>query len=171
MAKPLIFICLLAIQYETLAQVKYITGQSFSQDEQEVFETVLTLFDGMREGDSAKVHSAFRDNPEMCTSFTDKEGNPQLRIDSGLQNFLNAVGTPHDMIWDEPLWNVKINIDDNLAMVWTDYAFYLGKQFSHCGVDAFLLNKDDEGWKIFHLTDTRRRSGCEVPDKIKAGRE
>lgn len=157
----------ISISSIVIAQTKYLLDQPFNEEEQKVFEVVLGLFDGMRAGDSAMVHSSFGDDPILYTSFVDKEGNAQLRKDAGLQNFLNAVGTPHDKVWHEPLWNVKINIDDNLAMVWTDYAFYLGNDFSHCGVDAFLLNRTSEGWKIFHLTDTRRKQGCDIPEKIK----
>jgi hypothetical protein len=61
---------------------------------------------------------------------------------------------------------VDIKIDGDFAQAWCDYAFYVGKNFSHCGVDAFQLHKTKEGWKIFHLADTRRRSGCVVPKEI-----
>ena len=83
-----------------------------------------------------------------------------------LASFLKAIGTPHDQIWDEKIWNTKIEIDGGIAQVWTDYAFYVGTEFSHCGVDAFHLIKDEEkGWKIVHLMDTRRKEGCEILNK------
>ena len=148
------------------AQVKLITPLNLDTNKQEVLDVVLTLFDGMREADSTKVHSVFGHDPQLYTSFTNKERKPILKKDD-LQKFLDAVGTPHDIIWDEPLWNIQINIDGNLASVWTDYAFYAGNDFSHCGVDAFMLNKDENGWKIFHLTDTRKRAGCDIPEDLK----
>jgi len=49
-----------------------------------------------------------------------------------------------------------------VAQVWTEYAFYLNKEFSHCGIDAFQLVKDKE-WKIIHLIDTRKKMNCEKP--------
>ena len=169
--KHSVTILTLLIPVLSLGQITHISPTDLNSSQQEVMDVVLRLFEGMREGDSSKVHSVFRANPELYTSFTNREGMPILRKDDGLQHFLNAVGTPHDLIWDEPIWNVKINIDDNLANVWTDYAFYAGKNFSHCGVDAFMLNKDESEWKIFHLTDTRRKKDCVVPDNIKKGRE
>ena len=55
-------------------------------------------------------------------------------------------------------------VDGGIAQVWTDYAFYVGAEFSHCGVDAFHLAKDAFGsWKIMHLMDTRRKEGCIEP--------
>ena len=57
-----------------------------------------------------------------------------------------------------------MEIDGNLAQVWTKYAFFLGEDFDHCGVDAFQLFNDGDGWKIFQLVDTRHREGCELPE-------
>lgn len=163
-------IILLAFSINATAQAKYDIEKPFTGEKLAVFETVVKLFDGMRAGDSAMVHSVFRDSPDIFTSSTNAEGKPLLTRGT-LQRFLTAVGTPHDVIYDEPIWDVKIEIDGNLAMVWTPYAFYAGKSFSHCGVDAFILNKNEEGWKIFHLTDTRQKVGCDIPDAIKAARD
>jgi hypothetical protein len=57
-------------------------------------------------------------------------------------------------------------MDGSLAAVWVDYAFYLNNTFSHCGVDSFHLVKTEEGWKIFNLVDTRRKSDCVIPDAV-----
>ena len=55
-------------------------------------------------------------------------------------------------------------IDDDLAQVWTDYAFYAGEKFSHCGIDAFQLIRGSDGrWRIINLIDTRRQEPCERP--------
>ena len=146
----LTFIFVLSTFITCYSQVKNVVNIHFSENEQEILDVVLTLFDGMREGDSAKVHSVFRPEADLYTSYINNEGNPILS-NNKLQKFLDAVGTPHGKIWDEPIWDTKINIDNNLASLWTKYAFYLGKEFSHCGVDAFILNRDENGWKIFHF--------------------
>ena len=129
-------------------------------DELEIHALLENLFDGMREGDSAKVSVLFRKDVAMWTSYKDKEGNMILKRGE-LDQFLNAIGSPHDQIWDERLHNIKIEVDGNIAQVWTDYEFYVGEQFSHCGVDAFHLVKEDKkGWQILHLMDTRRKENC-----------
>jgi len=131
------------------------------KDQKAVHEVLVKLFDGMREGDSAKVSSDFFRNVAMYTSFKDSQG--VERIQKGeLEAFLNAIGTPHDQVWDERIWNTKILVEGGIAQVWTQYAFYRDKDFSHCGVDAFHLVKDpEEGWQIVHLMDTRNKTGCE----------
>ena len=71
------------------AQLKLIKPVDIDSNQQEVLDVVLTLFDGMREADSAKVHSAFANDPQLYTSFTNKEGQAILRKDRGLQHRLS----------------------------------------------------------------------------------
>jgi hypothetical protein len=137
-----------------------------AQDNKEILVPVNNLFKGMNTGDSALVHSCFTANPTVVTVLKNKDGVPEMRSGS-LQKFLDAVGSPHEQKWNEPIWDVKIQMDGNLAQVWAKYAFYLGKEFSHCGVDAFQLFKGADGkWRIFHLADTRQKEGCNVPPAI-----
>jgi hypothetical protein len=154
----LILVCSLLVINISMAQT--------AQDNREIMETVNTLFKGMNLGDSAMVHSTFTSSPTIATITKDKEGVPVI-FKGELQKFLNAVGTPHEEKWTEPIWDVKIQMDGNMGLVWAKYGFYVGKQFSHCGVDAFQLFKGaDNKWRIFHLADTRWKEGCNVPPAI-----
>ena len=138
-----------------------------AQDNKAILEPINNLFKGMNLGDSALVRSAFSATPTMATVFKNKEGVMSLRQEGKLSDFLNAVGTPHEEKWSEPIWEPKIQMDGNFAQVWTKYAFYRGKTFSHCGVDTFQLFKGEDGkWKIFHIADTRSTDGCNVPATI-----
>jgi len=132
-------------------------------EEEAVKEVVEELFEGMRKGDSARVSVLFHPEVRMMTAYRDKEGQNVLK-EGALQSFLNAIGTPHPEIWNEKIWNTEVRIDDDLAQVWTDYAFYAGETFSHCGVDAFQLVRGSDGrWRIINLIDTRRKEPCERP--------
>lgn len=140
----------------------YAQHESQGKDVEAVESVIIKLFDGMREGDSAKVASVFGREINMYSSFVNKEGEKVIKK-GDLSSFLKAIGTPHDQIWDEKIWNTKITIAGGIAQVWTDYAFYVGTTFSHCGVDAFHLVKEgSDGWKIVHLMDTRKKEGCEL---------
>lgn len=155
----ILFISLMLMQLSTSM---YAQSKQASEDSHAIQLVIDKLFDGMREGDSAKVASVFGKEVKMYTSFIDKDGIMKIRQGT-LEPFLKAIGTPHDDIWDEKIWNTKITIEGGIAQVWTDYAFYVGKEFSHCGVDAFHLIKDaDSAWKIVHLMDTRRKEDCQV---------
>ena len=132
-------------------------------DDAQVRAVVKQLFDGMRAGDSAMVRATFAEGAQMATAMM-RNGEPVWRWDpNAVDGFAKAVGTPHDQVWDEKLWDIDVMIDNNLATVWTRYAFFLGTQFSHCGVDTFTLARNAEGWKIIFLADTRQREGCNLP--------
>jgi hypothetical protein len=164
--KKLNLILLLLFAYAGIA-----VGQS-SKDEAAVEEVIRKLFKGMELGDSAMVHSTFYSDITMATVYKDKTNAPRIRRESSLNEFLKAVGTPHTEVWYEEIWNVKTQIDGDFAQAWCDYAFYAGKNFSHCGIDAFHFFRTKDGsWKIFHLADTRRKEGCNIPKEIQDRRK
>ncbi len=129
--------------------------------EAEVRTVIDQLFDGMRAGDSTMVRTAFHPSADLHTTAF-REGRPFLHKGS-IDRFVTAVGTPHDEVWDERIWDVEISVDDNLASAWVPYAFFAGDQFSHCGVNAMQLVNGKDGWQILNLTDSRRREGCDLP--------
>jgi hypothetical protein len=141
-----------------------VMGQSTLHDD--VHNVVTTLFKGMEKGDSALVHSTFDRKATLATIFKDKAGKVVLRREDSIDGFLKAVGTPHKETWFEEFWNLKTNFDGDFALAWCEYAFYVDNTFSHCGVDAIQLYRTPEGWKIFHMADTRRKTDCKVPQEI-----
>jgi hypothetical protein len=127
-----------------------------SSAEHDVMATIERLFDGMRAGDSTMVRSAFHPSARMSSTGI-REG--QLVFSPGpVDPFVNAVGTPHDAMWDERIFDVKVHVDGPLASAWTPYVFFAGDQLSHCGVNTFQLVREGErDWKIAFLADTRQR--------------
>lgn len=142
-------------------------GYCQSTEESAVKNVIAQLFEGMEKSDSAMVSATFERNASMATLYRNKNNEPSFHQESSISEFLNAVGSPKKETWHEAFWNVKINIDGDLASAWCDYAFYVGKKFSHCGVDAFLLRRTAAGWKIFYIADTRRKEPCAIPDEIR----
>ncbi len=130
--------------------------------EREVIDVVQRLFDAMRAQDSAAARALFEPGTRL-QSVAVRQGALTVSEDS-LGMFLRAIGTPHSQTYDERIANERVLIDDPYAVAWVDYTFYLGDQKSHCGVDMFQLVRRPGGWRIFGLTDTRRRENCpELP--------
>ena len=128
--------------------------------EAQVMSVVNGLFDAMRAADSAAVRAAFHPDLErMASSGQQSDGVPMVMF-GNLSGFAEAVGgaSPGDL--DERIGAADIRIDDNLATVFTPYAFYLKGQLSHCGVNVFLVARTGDDWRIIGLADTRRRQGC-----------
>jgi hypothetical protein len=128
-----------------------------------VLAVVEQLFDGMRAGDSTAVRAVFDDGARM-QSISQEEGTPSIRTGS-VDRFVEAVGRPHEDVWDERIWDPVVQIDGPMAMAWTPYAFYLGDTLSHCGVNTFHLIRRGDDWKVFYLVDTRRQN-CEIPPDV-----
>jgi hypothetical protein len=93
----------------------------------------------------------------MRTIANTKEGN-KLR-DEKFEDFLNSIATiPANLKIFEKLIDYKVEIDGNLAHVWTPYEFYVNDKLSHIGANAFTLYNDNGKWQIIHLIDTRRKN-------------
>lgn len=130
-----------------------------------VLAVVDQLFDGMRTGDSTAVRAVFDDGARM-QSISQEDGAPSIRTGS-VDRFVEAVGRPHDAVWDERIWDPVVQIDGPMAMAWTPYAFYRGDTFSHCGVNAIHFIRRGAAWKVFYLVDTRQQEGCEIPEDVR----
>jgi hypothetical protein len=149
------------VAFAIAAAVFVVPSAARAQDGRtEVLAVVKRLFDGMRAGDSSMVRSVFHPQVRMITAAT-REGRPVTRIETSADGFVRVIGTPRPQPLDERIWNERVEIDGPLASVWVDYALYIGERFSHCGIDHFLLVKNEAGeWKILELADTRRTEGC-----------
>ena len=123
-------------------------------------QIVDTFFEGFHAGDTLKMRTVIVDFAPMQTAFATPDGNNRV-TEGDISRLLEAVANrPEDQKWDEKLLDYKVQIDGNLAHVWTPYEFWLNGKFSHCGANAFTIAKTNDGWKIIHLIDSRRRSDC-----------
>ena len=134
-----------------------VTGRTQSPDEQAVVATVQRMFDGMRTADSALVRSTFV--PGVRFASVNARATPAVIEFETVDGWVKAIAGSNRR-WDEQVYDVQVRVDGNMAQVWAPYTFYLDKELSHCGVDAFELLKDAAGWKITQLSDTRRRENC-----------
>lgn len=134
----------------------WLSPSAVAQDpEADVVAVVNRLIDALNRGDSAMARSAFHAKVRLFT--VDARG---LRIEESAEGFIQSLGRPRDATIAERLSNVKTVVDGGLASVWADYKLFIGPRLNHCGVDHFLLVKEDTAWKIIELADTRRRDGC-----------
>jgi hypothetical protein len=153
----------------TIALVIFLTTITFAQNtaEETAIKMVIDkLFMAMQKGDSAMLKECFAPEVSLATIYRKSNGEPAISRESSIAKFAKAVQTPHKETWYEEYWNLKVNVDGDFASAWCDYAFYLDNTLSHCGVDAFHFHKGAQGWKIFHLADTRRKTECLIPEDI-----
>lgn len=145
-----------------------VAAQERASEEAAVMAVVERLFDGMRAADTTMVRATFHPDARLVGT-AEEDGRTTVRM-VPVDRFVEAVGRPRDAVWDERIWDPEVRVDDRLATVWVPYAFYLGEELSHCGVDAFQLSRAQGGWVIVQIADTRRREGCDAPEEAKPGR-
>jgi hypothetical protein len=131
-------------------------GQSADHDAIRV--TILRLFDGMRLADSTMISSTFTQNA-LLASVVEQNGEEIIQH-TPAELFIRNVSRPRADILDERTEEMDIQVDDHIATAWVPYSFYVGKNFSHCGVNAIQLAKTNSEWKIIFVIDTRRKENC-----------
>ncbi|EAY25814.1 nuclear transport factor 2 family protein [Microscilla marina] len=139
-----------------------VQAQDIKNESKKVKAVIKQLFDGMRQGNPDMVAGAFYENATLQTTFTHrKTGKSVLHNGGAYTKFVESIKKkkPEDT-YDERISKYVVQIDDNLASVWTPYQFYLNGKLSHCGVNNFQLFKSEKGWKIISIIDTRRRKKC-----------
>lgn len=139
-----------------------LTGmQAYTQKGEEIGirTTIDQFFTGMRQADSAMIAATISPTAVFQTIVTAKDGSTTVATES-VADLLQALGKPHKEVYDEQIQYGTILVDANMAAVWTPYKFYLGKTFSHCGVNSFQMVKINNSWKIQYIIDTRRKDGC-----------
>lgn len=136
------------------------SGSLFAQSSEEtaIIAPIQQLFEGMLKKDSTLLRASLHPNARLATTYTDKKGNPQFKSED-INGFVKSIGTATHHL-EEKIWSYKVQVDGNLATVWTDYTFYVDEKLSHCGVNSFELFQTREGWKITSIVDTRRRDNC-----------
>ena len=139
----------------------FLTTELFAQQTSTaaIKQTINTMMDAMRKGDSTLLRSVLAKNMELQSVAIDMTGKVSLSTESA-SGFVAQIGAPHAAVYDERIVFGGIKIDGPLASVWTPYKFYLGTTFSHCGVNFFQLARMEDGWKIIHVAFTTRKDNC-----------
>ena len=145
-----------------LLSIVLFTNSIFAQHDQEnnIKETISLFFEGLQSGDTLKIKQTISDKLILQTTFINKDGKSVLKNEN-VSKFLNSIASKKkEDSWREKLLSYSIQIDDNMANVWTPYEFYLNGNFSHCGVNSFHMFNNGTQWKIIYLIDTRRKQEC-----------
>ena len=130
----------------------------FSADSAAVLDVARTVLHAMRMGDTATMHRLFEGSVPMRIAGY-RNGAPVIGSDSG-SSWAHSVAATTPGSLDERIGVPAVQVDGNLAQVWTYYEFRRGTEFSHCGADQFVLGRTERGWKILSLSYSARREGC-----------
>ncbi len=126
-----------------------------TQEEIEIKKSINQFFDGMKNIDSVAIKNAFSENAIMQTISSKSEV-----YSEDLKQFASSISKFQKGDLEERITFDSVKIDGSLASVWTPYQFFFQGKFSHCGVNNFVLVKQNAVWKIQYIIDTRRKENC-----------
>jgi hypothetical protein len=125
----------------------FLFGQNPTKEEDKIKSVILKTFSAMKSVDSVALKSCFTEKALLHISQVRPEGNVVREVP--IASFVKNVMTrkPGDMDERVLSWG-PILIDHEIATAWVPYEFYLNGKFTHKGVDAFILVKIGEEYKI-----------------------
>ena len=123
-----------------------------------VLTVVNNVFKAMHDRDTILLKSVFDTSARLVG--VSRRGTPALSLTTPSRFGAAITGAKPGDVWHEKMINPEVRIDGNIAQVWGYYTFHLNDTFSHCGIDAFMLVKVGDAWKITQLADTQRKEGC-----------
>ena len=65
----------------------------------------------------------------------------------------------------EEMYDPKVEVSGDWAMVWGRYVFWVDDKISHCGINQFNLVRIDGTWKIANGASTIDRNDCSEKEK------
>jgi hypothetical protein len=128
---------------------------SFAQ-ENEIQLTIGKFFNAFHQRDSIALKKVCSENLVLHSISESEKGN-KFSVEKA-SNFYKSIATiPLSIKFEEKILSFKVQVDGAMAHVWIPYEFYVNDQLSHSGVNSFQLFKENDGWKVVYILDTRRR--------------
>ncbi len=129
-----------------------------ASEEGQVMMPVTTLFDGLAKRDSSIILSAMRADATAVVASEKPDGTRVVRRMTAA-DFAAGV-KPGPERYEERLTDPAVEVDGDIAMVWSPYVFLIDGKVHHCGVDHFDLVRENGGWKVANVTWSSRTTGC-----------
>lgn len=123
----------------------------------EVIAVADALFAAMQSRDIAAIRGLFVPGTEIV-SIRSGAPSAQPRRQT-VSEFAASVAASREEL-RERMRGPRVEMDGDVAALWTAYDFHLDGRFSHCGHDAFHFVRLDGAWMIVALTYTVQTTGC-----------
>ena len=126
-------------------------------EEGQVMAPVNALFDGLARRDGAIILAAMRPDGTATAAGEKADGTHSVRRMTAAE-FAAGI-KPGPERFEERLTDPAIEIDGDIAMVWSPYVFLIDGKVHQCGVDHFDLVREGGSWKVANITWSSRTTG------------
>ncbi|MEO8648798.1 MAG: hypothetical protein ABI539_06495 [Acidobacteriota bacterium] len=140
-----------------------------TDDKKAVLAVVDKLFSEMAAANPQGIIN-LHTGPEAQLAAVRKLKDGKIRLDMIGRDAFSKFFTDKAAVIKETMYDPKVVVDGDWAMVWGRYVFWVGGKVSHCGSDQFNLVRTEAGWKIANGASTIDTGGCSEREKaMKAG--
>ncbi len=124
-----------------------------------VMAPINAMFAGLATRDGAAILAQTRPEGGATVAAEKPDGTRSIRHLSWAE-FAGGIKPGPDH-FEERLSDPAIEVDGEIAMVWSPYVFTIDGKTHHCGVDHFDLVREAGAWKVLNVTWSQRTVGCE----------
>jgi hypothetical protein len=157
MKKSILFLLLLSLSsFPAVAQK--------TDDKAAVLAVVNKLFDEMAAANPQGIID-LHTGPESQLAGIRKMKDGKMRLDMIGRDAFSKFFTDKTAVVKETMYDPKVEVDGDWAMVWGRYVFWVGGKVSHCGIDQFNLVRTEAGWKIANGASTIDPGACNEKEK------
>jgi len=144
----IIVLCTLILPFQSLSQSR--------NEKEEVLKVARLFFEALEKQDTVIFNKILMKD---SYNYMVIEQGDSARLVSRLHKNSNFLS---DRIIKERMreQEVVVQVHKRIATVWAPYDLWVNDQYSHCGVDAFIMLKGKEGWKIGTISFSIEKEGC-----------
>jgi len=129
-----------------------------TSEEGQVMAPIQAMFDGLARRDGAIILAAMRPDATATVASEKPDGTRSVRRMTAAEFAADIKPGPER--FEERASDPAIEIDGDIAMVWSPYVFLIDGKVHHCGVDHFDLVREGGRWKVANITWSSRTTGC-----------
>ena len=141
-------------------------GGAFAQggdDKKAALNVVNQLFSEMAAANPAGILALHTPTSDLAGVFRTKDGKTRYQAINGEK--FSQMFTDKTKVMKEEMYDPKIEVSGDWAMVWGRYVFFVGDKLSHCGINQFNLVRIEGAWKIANGASTIDPSDCSEKEK------
>ncbi len=141
-----------------------LSATAFGQkdDAKDALAVVNKLFDEMAAANAAGILATGTAENQLVALQKTKDGRSKISVINGEQftKFFTKPGAVKEVMYDP-----KVEVSGDWAMVWGRYVFFANGKLSHCGINQFNMVRTDAGWKIANGASTIDPGDCTDKEK------
>lgn len=139
---------------------------AFSQtadDKKAAVAVVDKLFAEMAAANPEGILALHTPTSDLAAVFKQRDGKTRYQSING--EAFSKMFTDKTKVMREEMYDPKVEVHGDWAMVWGRYVFFNGDKLSHCGINQFNLIRIDSTWKIANGASTIDPNDCTEKEK------